>query len=180
MSTLYEPDLSPKDGWTEVQLVQSLLGCRSFVSDDPHGDGDRVKIKYYVRDTDQKIVGRVWFGPGAEGPPGHAHGGSMAAVLDESMGAAVWAAGYAVLTGELTVKYLRTLPLETTVTMETWFEDADGRKVVAGGHLIDDDGKPYCEGRCTFVELNHESFLGGRISDLAGFLQLNQISRNSK
>ncbi len=178
LSTSYEPDLGPEEGWTEVQLVQALLGCRSFVSDDPHGDGDRVKIKYYLREADKEIVGRAWFGPGAEGPPGHAHGGSTAAVLDESMGAAVWAAGYTVLTGELTVKYLRPLPLETTVTMETWLEDADGRKVVAGGHLIDDDGKPFCVGRCTFVELSHERFAGGRIGDLAGFLQLSNIDRN--
>ncbi|MCP4678638.1 MAG: PaaI family thioesterase [Deltaproteobacteria bacterium] len=180
MSKKCDPDLSPEEGWTEVQLVQTLLGCRSFVSDDPHGDGDRLKIKYYLRDTDKEIVGRVWFGPGAEGPPGHAHGGSMAAVLDESMGAAVWAAGYTVLTGDLAVKYLRPLPLETTVIMETWLEDADGRKVVAGGHLIDNNGKPYCEGRCTFVELSHERFSGGRMGDLPGFLQLGKISRNSK
>src|SRR5579859_3317215 len=32
-----------------------------------------------------------------QGPPGHAHGGAIAAVLDEVMGAAVWRAGHPVL-----------------------------------------------------------------------------------
>lgn len=33
------------------------------------------------------LLGRAFFGSaGCEGPPGHAHGGSMAAVLDEAMG----------------------------------------------------------------------------------------------
>ncbi len=155
-ATFEEPDLSPEDGWTEIQLAQRLAGCRSFVSDDP--EQDRLRVRYFCRDTDEAIVGRAWFGPGAEGPPGHAHGGSLAAVLDEALGAAVWAAGHAVLTGELTVKYLRAMPLGTVATIETWLSSVNGRKVVAGGHLIGDSGVIHCRAESTFVKLNPKTF----------------------
>ena len=36
-----------------------------------------------------------------QGPPGHADGGSLAAVLDEAMGAAVWLAGHSVVAAHL-------------------------------------------------------------------------------
>jgi len=52
---------------------------RSFVSGDP--DGNRLRAKYFIREKDSHIIGHVWFGPGSEGPPGFAHGGSISAVL---------------------------------------------------------------------------------------------------
>ena len=80
-------------GWTPIDPLGSVGTGRSFVSGEP--DGDRLRVCYYRRDRDGALVGKIWFGPGAEGPPGHAHGGSMAAVLDEAMGAGAWLAGHA-------------------------------------------------------------------------------------
>ena len=49
-----------------------------------------------------------------EGPPGAAHGGIVAAYLDEVLaGAVVRATGRLAVTGELTVRYVRPVPLET-------------------------------------------------------------------
>ena len=44
-------------------------------------------------------------GPPIEGPPGHAHGGSMAAVLDEAMGAAAWMEGHLVVAVRLATSF---------------------------------------------------------------------------
>jgi len=49
-----------------------------------------------------------------EGPPGAAHGGIVAAYLDEVLaGAVVRATGRLAVTGELTVRYVRPVPLAT-------------------------------------------------------------------
>jgi len=49
-----------------------------------------------------------------EGPPGAAHGGIVAAYLDEVLaGAVVRGTGRLAVTGELTVRYVRPVPLET-------------------------------------------------------------------
>ena len=55
------------------------------------------------------IVARRW-----EGPPGAAHGGIVAAYMDEILGAAAFrGTGRIAVTGELTVRYVAPAPLET-------------------------------------------------------------------
>src|SRR5438552_11880316 len=58
--------------------------------------------------------------PGAyHGPPGIAHGGIVATLFDEiSCAAAAWAFQWFVVTGELTVRYLRPVPVETPLYWE--------------------------------------------------------------
>jgi acyl-coenzyme A thioesterase PaaI-like protein len=51
-----------------------------------------------------------------EGPPGAAHGGIVAAYLDEVLaGAAARASGRSSITGELTVRFQRPVPLEAPI-----------------------------------------------------------------
>jgi acyl-coenzyme A thioesterase PaaI-like protein len=146
------PDLSGEPGWTELVHPDVLVRSRSFISGEP--DGDRVRVRYFRRDADGLVVGKAWFGPAAQGPPGHAHGGSMAAVLDEAMGAAAWIAGHPVLAVELTTRYRRRLPLHTTVLIEAWVERVEGRKVRIRGRLVDAAGVPFCDGEALMVALD--------------------------
>lgn len=97
------------------------------------------------------MVGRAWFGPETEGPPGHAHGGSMAAVLDETLGAAAWAAGHPVVVASLKVDFRAMLPLGTDATFETWIESIDGRKVHTRGRLTSPTGDVFAEGRALCI-----------------------------
>ncbi len=143
-------------GWTPIEPLESVGPGRSFVSGEP--SGDRLRVRYYRRERDGALVGKIWFGPGAEGPPGHAHGGSMAAVLDEAMGAGAWLAGHAVVAAKLTINFRRMLPLENEVLLETWVERVDGKKVVTRGRLFDRDGEPYAEGEGLFIVLGAERF----------------------
>ena len=59
---------------------------------------------------DVVIVGDVTFGPAYEGPPGHCHGGWIAAMFDEALGFAQLAPGF---TAYLHVNYRRPTPLNT-------------------------------------------------------------------
>lgn len=151
-------------GWTPVEPPQSIGAGRSFVSGEPNGD--RLRVRYYRRERDGALVGKVWFGPGAEGPPGHAHGGSMAAVLDEAMGAAAWMAGHTVVAARLTVNFRRMLPLGTEALLESSVDGVDGKKVKMRGRLFGPDGQPYAEGDGLFIVLVAERFgtLPGRAS----------------
>lgn len=73
-------------------------------------------------------MARVWFGPSTEGPLGHVHGGSMAAVLDEAMGVSAWIAGQTVVAAKLAVKYRTMLPLGKVTTIEAWISSVKGKK----------------------------------------------------
>lgn len=145
-------DLSAEHGWSEFPPAQGMGGPRSFVSSDPHGD--RLRTRYFRRDADNAWVGKVWFGPGAEGPPEHAHGGSTAAVLDEAMGGAVWMAGHLALAAQVTIHYKNMLPLGTVAIVEAWVSGTQGRRVHARGRLLDPEGQPYCESEGIYVELD--------------------------
>jgi hypothetical protein len=149
-------DLSGGPGLEPADLLHLQLG-RSFLVG-PHLDDDIIRLQWYVRDEDNALIGKVWWGPGAQGPPGHAHGGSMAAVLDEALGSACWVAGHSVVAAELTTNFKKMLPLERVYTAEAWVDHVDGRKIHPRGRIIDDDGTVYAEGRGVFVTLDRDRF----------------------
>ncbi|WP_168210811.1 PaaI family thioesterase [Persicimonas caeni] len=140
----------------DEHLAHLKLG-RSFLAG-PHAGEDIIRLRWYVRESDGALVGRVWFGPGAQGPPGHAHGGSMAAVLDEALGSSCWVAGHPVVAAELTTSFRAMLPLGTVATVEAWIEKADGRKLYPKGHILADDGTVYAEASGLFIEMTSEAF----------------------
>lgn len=79
--------------------------------------------------------GRVWFGLRATGPPGHAHGGAQAAVLDEVMGGLCWHNDFHVLAGEITVRFLRPFPLGTDAFAYAQIDRITGRKLRVSAEL---------------------------------------------
>lgn len=73
-----------------------------------------------------------------EGPPGAAHGGIVAAYLDEVLaGAVVSTTGCIAVTGELTVRYVRPVPLETPLVGRGRVTGRHGRYVDAEGGIED-------------------------------------------
>jgi acyl-coenzyme A thioesterase PaaI-like protein len=158
MDEQYEIDLSGPPGHHEADehLAHLHLG-RSFLAG-PHPDDEIIRLRWYVRDSDGALVGKVWFGPGAQGPPGHAHGGSMAAVLDEALGSACWVAGHGVVAAQLNTRFVNMLPLEHVYTAEAWIDRVEGRKVYTKGHIIDDAGTVYAEADGLFIEMGPERF----------------------
>jgi acyl-coenzyme A thioesterase PaaI-like protein len=64
-----------------------------------------------------------------EGPPGHVHGGVVAATFDELLGVAQMAAGAAGFTGSLTVRFHRPTPLHVPITYDARVEAREGRKL---------------------------------------------------
>jgi acyl-coenzyme A thioesterase PaaI-like protein len=70
------------------------------------------------------------------GPPGAAHGGIVAAYLDEVLAAAVHlATAQTAVTGELTVRYVKPVPVETPIIGKGALVADHGRYVDAEGRL---------------------------------------------
>ncbi len=150
----YLTELSPlKDDWIATSLPFAQW-IRSFVSGDP--EGDRIRIRFYKGKEDQVLWGRVWFGPGAEGPPGHAHGGAQAAVLDELMGGAVWVYGHKVVALNLQTDFVSFVPLMTELVLRGEIVAKEGRKIFTEGAILDLEGKVLAKGKILFLELTDE------------------------
>jgi acyl-coenzyme A thioesterase PaaI-like protein len=123
---------------------------RTFVSGAP--DDPRLRVEYFRRGTDGALVARVWFGPGSEGPPGYAHGGAVAAALDEAMGAAAWLAGHVAVAARIVIDFRELVPLGLHGVIDTRVDTVDGRKVTVRARLLDGD-RLLAEGEGLFVVL---------------------------
>jgi acyl-coenzyme A thioesterase PaaI-like protein len=84
---------------------------------------------------DDRVVGTVVCGAAYEGPPGHVHGGYVAAMFDELLGLAQSLSGNHGMTGRLIIHYRSPTPLNAELRMEGWLDRADGRKIVCRGTL---------------------------------------------
>ena len=140
-------DLSGENDWQPFDAPALVGASLRFVSGE--GDGNRYRVRYYQNPRGE-LRARIWFGPDTEGPPGHAHGGSMAAVLDEVLGLAAWAAGYPVVVGNLNVSFRNLLPLEAVVTVDSEVATIEGRKVTVTGRIYRGE-TVFAEGECLCI-----------------------------
>jgi len=123
--------------WSPVEPFPEVRPARSFVSDDPLGD--RLRVAYFRRGAEPILRAKAWFGPGTEGPAGYAHGGSVAAVLDEAVGAAAWMAGHRVVVARLAVDFREMVALGTHATIEAAMTSIKGRKITCRARMTDGD-----------------------------------------
>jgi hypothetical protein len=71
----------------------------------------------------------VTLGPAFEGPPERAHGGVVAAIVDESMATLLRVLGTVAYTGRLTVELVRAAPLGVELLFRSWLDRRDGRRL---------------------------------------------------
>ncbi|NOZ39464.1 MAG: PaaI family thioesterase [Planctomycetes bacterium] len=154
--TTEQPTLLPEPDWVELTMPIAFGALPTFVSGGD--DTDRLRVRYYFQPKDGRLVGKAWFGPGAQGPPGHAHGGSISALLDEAMGSAAWIDGLTVVAAEITIKFVEMLPLGLEVLFEAWVEKVKGRKVTTAGQVVGVDGTVYGKGTGLFIVIDVEKF----------------------
>lgn len=79
------------------------------------------------------IIGRATFTEPYEGPPGHVHGGYIAAAFDEVLGMTQSLTGRPGMTGTLTIKYRAPTPLHQEIVYCGWVDRVDGRKIFTKG-----------------------------------------------
>jgi len=77
------------------------------------------------------IRGRVLFSRAYEGPPHGVHGGFVAAMFDEVLGAVMGLAPPPGVTATLEVRYRHVTPLEEPLHLEAWIESDRGRRLTA-------------------------------------------------
>ena len=102
--------------------------------------------------TDAGVVSPVWIAKQYEGPPGAAHGGIVAAYLDEILaGAMLHGAGRPGVTGELTIRYRRPVPTERAILGRGRLVADHGRFVDVEGELVEpESGEVLATGRGRF------------------------------
>jgi acyl-coenzyme A thioesterase PaaI-like protein len=111
-----------------------------------------------VEAVDGELRGTASFDYQYEGPPTCVHGGVLAMVFDEMLGAANIMAGSPGMTGTLTIRYRRPTPLRTPLRLEARFLERDGRKIRTWGAMYHGDVLT-AEAEGIFIELVPQRFL---------------------
>jgi acyl-coenzyme A thioesterase PaaI-like protein len=111
------------------------------------GEGLTVTAELLVRETHQ-------------GSPGLAHGGIVAAALDEILGSLNWLIGVPAVTARLETEYRRPVPVDTLVHLSSEVTGVVGRKVYSRGRarLGSAKGPLAAEASAVFVQVPLEHF----------------------
>jgi len=117
-----------------------LLGDRAARWDDPHdflplmpmaGEFNPIAPPLRITVRDGHAVGTVTLGRQHTGPPGVAHGGSLASLCDQMVAAAGWCAGVAGVTKWLRVEFRKPVPLGVELRLEASSIVLDARRTRA-------------------------------------------------
>lgn len=129
---------------------------RSFVSGKVLPDF--IDASYYFDEETRQFYTIVSFGEMAQGPPNHAHGGAIAAILDETMGAAAWMNRLHSMTAKLKINYFSAIPLHRQIYIETFIQNVEGKKVTLVSRVFDDADKLYVQAESLFIKQGKEKF----------------------
>jgi len=101
---------------------------------------------------DGTVTGSGVIGAHLEGPPAHMHGGAIATVLDEAMGAAAHLNGYQVVAARLQFNYKRAIPIGSTIQVRAWVAKVEDRKIYGESEILLPDNVIAVSGEGLFVK----------------------------
>jgi len=94
------------------------------------------------------------------GPPGHVHGGIIATILDEIMGKINKLRQVTAMTRQMTIDYLKPVPLGQTLIAEGREQSVHGRLHIRVGEIRNQQGEVLALSRGTFVVIDPDQVLG--------------------
>ena len=86
--------------------------------------------------------------------PGHCHGGIIATILDEAMGKVNKLRQVVALTTQITVDYLKPVPLNQPLRVESHEVRARGRRHVNSAKILNQKGQVLARSRGTFLAID--------------------------
>jgi uncharacterized protein (TIGR00369 family) len=106
------------------------------------------------------------------GPPAHAHGGIIATILDEAMGKVNKIRHVVALTKEMTIEYIRPVPLGKRLTVEGRERSVRGRVHTNTAEIRNEKGEVLARSRGKFIAIDPEKmfakYLKGKRRDASG------------
>jgi uncharacterized protein (TIGR00369 family) len=130
----------------EPKPTNACFGCG--------GANDRgMQLTFEQDDTARRIRGNFRLGTEYSGGLGFVHGGIIATLLDEAMGKVNRFRGLRALTAELTIEYLRPVPVEQDIVVEAREVDMKGRNLYHVGEIRNTQGDVLARGRGRFVDV---------------------------
>ncbi len=129
--------------------------CFGCGKDNPEG----LQLKFHLDETGRRFVARFRLARRFTGPPGHAHGGIIAAILDEVMSKLSRLRGVIAPTVELKVEYLKAVPLGKTMAAYGWERLVRGRWHYREAEICNPAGEVLARARGKFIAVDPERIM---------------------
>jgi uncharacterized protein (TIGR00369 family) len=142
-------------GHSTSQLVIRRNHCFACGKDNPDG----MHLRFYYDEERRSFVSRFRLARRFQGPPGHAHGGIIATVLDEAMGKVNKLRSVVALTAQMKVEFLKPVPLRKPLLVESRELRVRGRRHLNAAEIRNEKGEVLARSRGTFIAIDpHKMF----------------------
>src|SRR6202790_4181094 len=143
---------SPGHGHDTRYVRLQKNNCFACGNNNPEG----MHLKFTYDKERDCFACRFRLGKRYTGPPGHAHGGIIATILDEAMGKVNKLRHVIALTSQITVDYLKPVPLNQPLRVESREVRVRGRRHFNRAEILNQEGEVLARGRGTFIAIDPE------------------------
>ena len=123
-----------------------------FVCGDENPDG--MHLHFDLDEQRHRYVCHFTLDNRYTGPPGHCHGGIIATILDEAMGKVNKIRDVVAVTSEMTVNYVKPVPLHQPLRVESRELEVNGRKHINIAEILNGKGEILARGRGIFIAID--------------------------
>jgi uncharacterized protein (TIGR00369 family) len=129
--------------------------CFACGKNNPEG----MRLKFAYDKERDRFVCRFRLGKRYTGPPGHTHGGIIATILDEAMGKVNKLRHVIALTSQITVDYLKPVPLNQPLRVESREVRVRGRRHTNMAEILNSKDEILARSRGLFIAIDpHKMF----------------------
>jgi uncharacterized protein (TIGR00369 family) len=124
--------------------------------DNPEG----MRLVFTLDEERNTFVCHFNLGKRYTGPPGHCHGGIIAAILDDAMGKVNKLRHVVALTKEMTIEYLKPVPLYKPLRVEGREVSVHGRQHINMAEIFNEQDEVLARSKGTFIAIDPEKMFG--------------------
>jgi uncharacterized protein (TIGR00369 family) len=115
-----------------------------------------MRLKFILDEAHQTFVCQFRLSKRYTGPPGHTHGGVIACILDDAMGKVNKLHHVVALTREMTIEYLKPVPLHKPLRVEGRELSVHGRQHINTAEILNDKNEVLARSRGIFIAIDAE------------------------
>src|SRR6266481_8570365 len=119
-------------------------------------NADGMRLRFYLEEETRRATCKFRLTRRYQGPPGHAHGGIIATILDEAMGKVNKLRNVVALTKKMDVEYMKPVPLHAKLRTVGWEKTVDGRKHRNVAEIRDGNGEVLARSEGLFIAIDVE------------------------
>jgi uncharacterized protein (TIGR00369 family) len=145
------PKPHPQGHETRYMQLQKNY-CFVCGMDNPEG----MRLKFVLDEERRTFVCHFRLGKRYTGPPGHCHGGIIATILDDAMGKVNKLHHVVALTREMTVEYLKPVPLHKPLRVEGREIKKLGRTHINSAEILNEKNEVLARSKGIFIAIDPE------------------------